>query len=118
MSANFQYPATSQSFRSSSNGTTSHPSTKNPASSFRATSNARAKCWICRSSDHIPRNCPDSTNGFITKGSDGKFWFTPTNQQICFGFNGIYGCSKLECKFLHGCSLSGSGEHSIQSHSL
>jgi len=122
MSANFQYPSsfpTNSGFRSSSTNTnpgrTASRSSNTGRNGHTSAPTARAKCWICRSLEHIPRNCPDSTNGFITKTADGK-WLTVANEQICFGFNGIYGCSKPDCKFFHGCSLCGSREHSVQSH--
>jgi hypothetical protein len=120
MSVNFLYPATAQSFWVSTTINIPFRSSSRASGSSQkgltGSVTSRAKCWICRSIDHIPRNCPDSTNGFITKGADGKSWLTTSNQQICFGFNGTYGCAKSDCKFLHGCSLCGSGAHSIQSH--
>jgi hypothetical protein len=122
MSANFQYPPsfpTNPGFRPSSTNTnpgrTASRGLNIGCGGHSGSPSTCAKCWICRSLEHIPRNCPDSTNGFITKTADGK-WLTTSNEQICFRFNGIYSCSKPECKFFHGCSLCGSREHSIQSH--
>ena len=74
MSANFHYPTTNSttSFRPP---TTAYISTC--AGEGRGSGTTRGghsdpaapcgKCWICRSIEHIPRHCPNSTNGFITK---------------------------------------------------
>ena len=127
MAPNFYYPTTNlnQSFRSQSSAltpsqatraNTGHPpTTSRGAPNNSAPSAPRGKCYICLSADHTGRACTDTTNGFLTKSADGK-WLTPSNQSICFGYNGILGCQKTECPHLHGCSKCGSGQHSVQSH--
>jgi hypothetical protein len=93
MASNFQYPSTTQSFRSPAPATSQNLSvrtTNRTSTAGRGPPNVtgsaapRGKCYICLSLEHAGRFCTETTNGFLTKSADGK-WLTTSNQSICFG---------------------------------
>jgi hypothetical protein len=72
-------------------------------------------CYVCGSKDHSGRDCNQTSNGFISKGSSG--WLTASGSKVCFRWNGTYGsCSNASCPYPHVCSRCGSSDHNAPSH--